>query len=183
MDPPHWLPPTFQKPGPLKTTVFPIVPSQALRSPQLRSESHSAAPQLINKQTSPFSPSRVATTLGTVSNINNIISALVTRGAGLVTSPTIFTKYVDSHAATRRHSRYVCPRPQKHAPPPKRHGVCTLPTSGANFCLLAFHGGDDDAVEQEYDRLRDLAREEADKRNRCFERVHSPLPLCCRLSF
>ncbi|CAM1502957.1 Fc.00g077330.m01.CDS01 [Cosmosporella sp. VM-42] len=34
----------------------------------------------------------------------------------------------------------------------------------------AFHAGDDDEVEREYDRLRDLAREEADKRGRCFER-------------
>ena len=30
---------------------------------------------------------------------------------------------------------------------------------------------DDDDVEREYDRLRDLARDEARKRNECFERV------------
>lgn len=36
----------------------------------------------------------------------------------------------------------------------------------------AFHhaDNDDDDVEREYDRLRDLAREEANKRNQCFER-------------
>ncbi|KAH6890474.1 hypothetical protein B0T10DRAFT_485970 [Thelonectria olida] len=34
----------------------------------------------------------------------------------------------------------------------------------------ALHSGDDDDAEQEYDRLRDLARSEASKRNNCFER-------------
>lgn len=34
----------------------------------------------------------------------------------------------------------------------------------------AFNRGDDDDVEREYDRLRDLARAEAQKRNSCFER-------------
>lgn len=35
---------------------------------------------------------------------------------------------------------------------------------------------DDDDTEREYDRLRDLAREEANKRNQAFERVsgHNP---------
>ncbi|KOS18562.1 Smr domain-containing protein [Escovopsis weberi] len=34
----------------------------------------------------------------------------------------------------------------------------------------ALHHGDNDEVEQEYDRLRDAARAEAEKRNDCFER-------------
>ncbi|KAH8171983.1 smr domain-containing protein [Sarocladium implicatum] len=34
----------------------------------------------------------------------------------------------------------------------------------------AFRRGDDDDVEREYDRLRDLARAEAKKRNSCFDR-------------
>ncbi|KAF7537261.1 hypothetical protein G7Z17_g12890 [Cylindrodendrum hubeiense] len=34
----------------------------------------------------------------------------------------------------------------------------------------ALHSGDDDDAEREYDRLRDLARTEADKRNQCFQR-------------
>ncbi|KFH41249.1 Smr domain-containing protein C11H11.03c-like protein [Hapsidospora chrysogenum ATCC 11550] len=34
----------------------------------------------------------------------------------------------------------------------------------------ALHSGDDDETEREYDRLRDLARAEAEKRNSCFER-------------
>ncbi|POR36077.1 Smr domain-containing protein C11H11.03c [Tolypocladium paradoxum] len=34
----------------------------------------------------------------------------------------------------------------------------------------ALHSGDNDDVEREYDRLRDMARAEADKRNSCFDR-------------
>lgn len=34
----------------------------------------------------------------------------------------------------------------------------------------ALHTGDDDEAEREYDRLRDLARAEAEKRNSCFDR-------------
>ncbi|KAM4068131.1 smr domain-containing protein [Hirsutella rhossiliensis] len=34
----------------------------------------------------------------------------------------------------------------------------------------ALHSGDNDQVEREYDRLRDLARAEADKRGSCFDR-------------
>ncbi|PHH81482.1 hypothetical protein CDD82_672 [Ophiocordyceps australis] len=34
----------------------------------------------------------------------------------------------------------------------------------------ALHSGDNEAVEREYDRLRDLARAEAEKRNSCFDR-------------
>ncbi|KAH7159955.1 smr domain-containing protein [Dactylonectria estremocensis] len=34
----------------------------------------------------------------------------------------------------------------------------------------ALHSGDDDDAEREYDRLRDLARAEAEKRNQCFQR-------------
>ncbi|ROW17824.1 hypothetical protein VPNG_00575 [Cytospora leucostoma] len=34
------------------------------------------------------------------------------------------------------------------------------------------HRGDDDDTEREYDRLRDLARDEASKRNSCFDRAH-----------
>lgn len=45
-----------------------------------------------------------------------------------------------------------------------------------NPCYLAFNRGDDDDVEREYDRLRDLARAEAQKRNSCFERVRLPAP-------
>ncbi|PHH91833.1 hypothetical protein CDD83_10083 [Cordyceps sp. RAO-2017] len=34
----------------------------------------------------------------------------------------------------------------------------------------ALHSGDNDEAEHEYDRLRDMARAEADKRNSCFDR-------------
>ncbi|KAK7428939.1 hypothetical protein QQZ08_004556 [Neonectria magnoliae] len=34
----------------------------------------------------------------------------------------------------------------------------------------ALNGGDDDDTEREYDRLRDMARAEAEKRNQCFQR-------------
>lgn len=37
------------------------------------------------------------------------------------------------------------------------------------LCLAFAH--DDDSIEQEYDRLRDMARAEAEKRNDCFARV------------
>ena len=45
-----------------------------------------------------------------------------------------------------------------------------------NWRLAAFRHGDNDDVEQEYDRLRDLARAEAEKRNRAFDRVSTHLP-------
>ena len=57
----------------------------------------------------------------------------------------------------------------------KHHGVC-IPNLGADVCSIAFNAGDDDDVEREYDRLLDLARDEAEKRNRCFERVRPPRP-------
>lgn len=37
----------------------------------------------------------------------------------------------------------------------------------------ALHSGDNDQVEREYDRLRDMARAEAEKRGSCFDRVRS----------
>ena len=43
----------------------------------------------------------------------------------------------------------------------------------------ALHSGDDDDTEREYDRLRDLARAEADKRGSCLQRVRArPASLC-----
>lgn len=38
------------------------------------------------------------------------------------------------------------------------------------------HHRDDDDTEREYDRLRDLARAEASKRNSCFDRVRRRRP-------
>lgn len=37
--------------------------------------------------------------------------------------------------------------------------------------FTALHSADNDDAEREYDRLRDLARSEAEKRGQCFERV------------
>ena len=41
----------------------------------------------------------------------------------------------------------------------------------ALLCAPAFHRGDNDDVEREYDRLRDLARAENDKAHQCSQRV------------
>ena len=41
----------------------------------------------------------------------------------------------------------------------------------ANSLCAAFHAGDDDDTEREYDRLRDLAHAEGSKRNECYEKV------------
>lgn len=62
-------------------------------------------------------------------------------------------------------------------------GKLDAPPAGSNVCNkadlendVAFHGGDAD-TEREYDRLRDMARKEAEKRNESFQRVRFPLPL------
>lgn len=46
-------------------------------------------------------------------------------------------------------------------------------TQPADKTSAALHSGDDDQVEAEYDRLRDLARAEAAKRSSCFDRVRT----------
>lgn len=43
------------------------------------------------------------------------------------------------------------------------------------YPVTAFNTNDnDDGTEREYDRLRDLARDEAEKRNACFDKVRPP---------
>ena len=44
------------------------------------------------------------------------------------------------------------------------------PIANSRPCA-AFHAGDDDDTEREYDRLRDLAHAEGAKRNECYEKV------------
>lgn len=50
--------------------------------------------------------------------------------------------------------------------------------------ILAFNHSQSREAEEEYDRLRDLARQEAGKRSSCFDRVCECVPLNeCRSSF
>lgn len=48
-----------------------------------------------------------------------------------------------------------------------------------SYLSLAFSHNDGDDAEAEYDRLRDLARREADKKKGCFDRVCLPFSPSC----
>lgn len=62
-----------------------------------------------------------------------------------------------------------------HLPNPQPHTASPSLTTPPVHQLTAFNHTQSNDAEAEYDRLRDLARQEASKRGNCFQRVRRPL--------
>jgi hypothetical protein len=67
----------------------------------------------------------------------------------------------------------------KRASPPISRQVRADPEKRTNFLRTAFNHSQSGESEAEYDRLRDLARQEAGKRSSCFDKVEIPPCITC----